>query len=183
MSLSRVWLALAWLTAGCGGQTVEATPLPEPAAPGTIARKCDGGRLLEDLDPSCRRVEVKRTAATGMASAIEREGATDLDLCAAWSSGGPAPQSIALDFGGEPQAVTDVILVPEMTVDGKTRHVFEGSHDGESFTEIAVMEAQMKSGIAMTAELPGKPYRFLRIRTTDSPSHVAWREVIPLGCQ
>lgn len=187
MTAARTWERLgswAWVpfVAGCGAPTVAPDAYPDRPSPGTIARKCDALRLLEDLDPKCRRVEIKQSAATGMASEIERDAATDLDLCAAWSSGGAAPQSIAFDFG-TPRSITRVIVVPEMTEGGKARHAFEGSEDGKVFEEITVMEGHLQSGVAVTAELPNAPHRFLRIKSTSSPSPIAWREVIPLSCE
>lgn len=174
--------AWSWVAVGCATPVVEPKPMPEPPDTGTVARKCDAKRLFSDLEPACSRVEVKQSIATGMASTLEREAASDLDLCAGWNAGAAPTQSIAFDFGA-PEPITDLILVPEMTPDGKARHVVEGSADGETFSEIVVMEAHLQSGVPVTVELPGAPHRFIRIRTTASPSVVAWREVIPLRCR
>jgi len=108
----------------------------------------------------------------------------DGDSCTVWSSGGFAPAAFDLDFG-RTAIVHGVVLVPEMTPEeGETVNVVEASDDGERYAPVLlfrrVMQTKRPVAVLFTETVSA---RFLRVRTVQTESWVAWREVVPFACE
>lgn len=205
---AAIWVSVG--AAGCGptpitaaaplASTEEAAPEPEPAeveprrspaqiagdAPDEPARvaagaECDLEPRIAELARGCERL--RGVAATGTGAEPAAVAAFDGDACSVWSSGGFAPQSATLDLGAK-TAVTAVLLVPEMSPPSATvHHTLEISDDGRRFQPLGQLRAPMRTGEVVELPIPGGiTTRFLRVSTSESPSRVAWRDVVVLRC-
>jgi hypothetical protein len=128
----------------------------------------------------CRRLIPREARGSGRSP--DAGLAFDGDACTVWNAGGFAPQELVVDLG-EPAVIDRFVLVPEMTPDGAVRHVIETSLDGRHFEPAHRVEGPLRSGQLQEMVLPTPlRTRFLRIATRDSPSWVAWRDVVLLHC-
>jgi hypothetical protein len=80
--------------------------------------------------------------------------------------------------------VSGVTLVAQMTPDGAVTHVIEASSNGSTWTNVRTITRTMANGGAYGVDFPGAGVttRFLRVRTTSTPSWVAWKEIVPYQC-
>jgi hypothetical protein len=207
----RLWTALgmviAGLAAGCGPSPVVMAPPPdpppptegsapveEPRSPLQIAGDphdpgsrpaardaCDLEPRIAALAPGCERL--RGVSASGTGSEPAAVSAFDGDACSIWNSGGFAPQSATIDLGA-PMAITSVFLVPEMSPATATvQHILEVSGDGKRFSRLGELRAVMRTGEIVELPIPGgAEARFLRVTTSESPSWVAWRDIVVLRC-
>jgi hypothetical protein len=200
-------LAMTW-PLGCGPSPVIMAPPPEPPpteeqqtapaegqrSPAQVAtdpegagalpvahNTCDLAPRVAALAPGCERL--RGVAALGTGAERAAVAAFDGDACSIWSSGGHAPQSATLDLGA-PMHVSMVLLVPEMTPSPATvHHILEVSDDGKSFVRLGQLRTTMRTGEVVELPIPGGvETRFLRVTTSESPSWVAWRDVVVLRC-
>ena len=128
---------------------------------------------------SCRAIPTHAHEATGDPTASPAL-AFDGDASTLWNAGGFAPQAIRARLGG-PQdevAVAALVLVPEMTPNGPTRHVIELDHE-----HLFTMQASLETS-ATYVVLFGAPVRSrsVTVRTYRSPSWIAFREITPITC-
>jgi hypothetical protein len=152
-------------------------PEPRPAARAT----CDLGPRIAALAPGCERLH--GVAAFGTNSTPTAPAAFDGDECTIWHAFNVAPQSVTLDLGA-PMAISAVLLVPEMSPATATvQHTLEVSDDGNRFSRLGELRAVMRTGEIVELPIPGgAEARFLRVTTSESPSWVAWRDIVVLRC-
>jgi hypothetical protein len=156
-------------------------PGEEPTAVAGQANVCDLEPRIAALGRRCVRLSGVSAVGTGADQAAVP--AFDGDTCTIWNSGGFAPQSATLDLGA-PKFISTILLVPEMTPSrGLVHHTVEVSDDGRLFQKLGELKLTMRTGEAIELPVPnGVTTRFLRITTSESPSHVAWRDVALVRC-
>lgn len=141
---------------------------------------CPLDRAVAALGAGCERLPA--TQMWGARAPAATQAAFDGDGCTVWNSGGPPPQAAGMDLG-EPVEIAGLLLLPEMTPDGKVTHVIEISTDGRSFERIGSIQAPMQTGVPYEMRLPEPAIaRFIRVVTTESPSWVAWRDIVAVRC-
>jgi hypothetical protein len=157
-----------------------------PAAPKIRAlhfpkpKTCRADDLLKLIGQGCHAITPTAVRASGQPQATT---AVDRDTCTHWNSDAPPPQLIAIELP-EGEALAAVLLVPEMTPGkGVVTHVLETSQDGDAFDARFIVRAQMESESVYAVLWPkAESTRHLRVRTVESPSWVAWREIVALAC-
>jgi hypothetical protein len=156
-------------------------PEEEPARVAGPTNACDLEPRIAALGRQCVRLSGVSAVGTGADQAAVP--AFDGDACTIWNSGGFAPQSATLDLGS-PKFISAILLVPEMTPSrGLVHHTVEVSDDGRLFQRLGELKLTMRTGEAIELPVPnGVTTRFLRITTSESPSHVAWRDVAIIRC-
>ncbi|MBI1764137.1 MAG: discoidin domain-containing protein [Acidobacteria bacterium] len=104
--------------------------------------------------------------------------AADGNAATAWNAGGFAPQWIQLDLGRN-RLVSRINLTVAQNPAGQTSHVLEGRLAGATvWTNITTLTSFTQNGQQLSYALPiARTFRFLRVRTTLSPSWVAWHEI------
>ena len=109
--------------------------------------------------------------------------ALDGNLATSWNSGGTVPQAIELELAVGAQ-VAGVLMSPDMIPNfGVVTHVIETAGPSGAFDRGYVGRAYMTNGALYAMVFP-RPLagRYLRIRSLESPSHIAWREIVPFRC-
>ena len=150
------------------------------------------GSLLELLAPRdhpdpCARVDVPRAnLALGARPSASRSlpdgppsAAIDDDAETVWVAGEGPEQWIALRFG-RPVTIGEVQLIVSQHPAGRTRHVVEVRRRGGARWQPVAELAGRTADPERLVVRPGRPLRgvtALRVRTLESPSWVAWREV------
>ncbi len=196
----------------CAGGCSQPTAVPQPeAAPGaaaalplagstagTPAALAPGGssdptqpgfhRLGQNADcalqaPLAALSDCRRLSGRALGVADTSREAFDGDTCTTWNSGEFPPQGVSVDLIDAP-GLDGLLVYPEMTpVTADVTHVVEISDDGETYRSLAILTGVMTSGEGYALRLPKRiATRYLRVRTTASPSWVAWREIVPLLC-
>ncbi len=106
--------------------------------------------------------------------------AVDGELTTAWMSGDYAPQWIEIDLQ-ETVNVTKIRLVVNQYPDGATVHRVWGRGPASDDREQLLYEFRggtTSNQVLETAfPAPGRPVRFIRVETTESPSWVSWSEI------
>jgi hypothetical protein len=198
-------LSLLWL-ASCRGPDVVAVPVvapqdaepppkalaqapPEPDGGGAFAivrrepvalNACDLGRAVASLGRGCERFPAMEVAGPRPPGATQ--AAFDGDGCTIWNAGGFPPQTAAMDLGA-PAEIAAFLLLPEMTPNGQASHAIETSIDGRAFQRMGQVQAPMQTGVLYEMVLPEPVLaRFVRVVTTQSPSWVAWRDIVAVRC-
>lgn len=107
--------------------------------------------------------------------------AVDGDPATVWNSGGAAPRWLRVDLGAN-KIISKARMLVEQSPAGQTTHVLEGSLDGVTFYTLGTLTQSTSPGmwIEIPAAVRGE-FRYARIRTTQSPSWVAWAEVRVYG--
>ncbi len=150
------------------------------------------GYLLDLLAPDahpdpCATIAVTRAdkAIGARASASSVHGnerprnAIDEDLDTAWSAGSHPEQWIRLDLA-RPTTVAEVQLLVSQDPAGRTGHIIEVLQRGRhGFVRIGHLTERTADGdwLVFRPKRPVPDVRALRIRTVESPSWVAWREI------
>lgn len=109
--------------------------------------------------------------------------AFDGDPCTVWNARSYPPAEVEVDIA-QAHGFDGLLLVPEMTPrNADVTHVFETSSDDVTYDLLATVQQSMTSGRVYTICF-GAPVeaRHLRVRTTASPSWVAWRDILPVRC-
>jgi uncharacterized protein YceK len=152
---------------GCTNETTDNTSKNVEST----SNAADGGQ------PGGKKLPVKTmTASNTGAGNVTAANATDGDTKTQWSSGGPAPQWIQLDFG-ETTSVSKVRLDASQTPDGPTTHQIYGGPSPSQMELLGTLEGATKDNQWLELNTPAKNVRYLKITTTKSPSWVAWREI------
>ena len=162
------------------------------AADATWGLDDEDGYLLNLLAPDahpdpCATIAVTRAdkaiGARASASSVygnERpRNAIDEDLDTAWSAGSHPEQWIRLDLA-RPTTVAEVQLLVSQKPAGRTSHVVEVLQKGrQGFHRIGQVKERTTDGdwLVVRPKRPVPDVRALRIRTVESPSWVAWREI------
>ncbi len=149
----------------CSVTCSNTTPLPAPVA-------------------GCRNVAPSAVAAgSGVYAGQVAARANDGNRCTSWNSGGYAPATLTLDFG-ETVPMRGVTLVPEMSpTTAGVGHVVEVSDNGSAWRVAHTVSQTMSSGqVYPFAFSQPQSARFLRVRSTSSPSWIAWVEVAVYRC-
>lgn len=141
-------------------------------------------RRLQPIDPEskCTAVKVRSAEASGSMATTSPFSAFDGDACTIWNAGGFAPQAVEARI----DAVTElaaIVLVPEMTpVVGRAVHIIELGA-GDSVRRRLVADATFTSNEGFLVLIDG-PMHVNRVRviTTESPSWIAWREIMLVTC-
>lgn len=131
-----------------------------------------GGEINGALAP------LSRVTASRSASSTYPYLAADGADSTAWNAGGFAPQWVQLDLG-RTRPVSRINLVVGQSPSGRTTHVLEGRLAGvATWTNIATLTSVTQDGQRISYTLPfTRNLRYLRVRTTLSPSWIAWREI------
>ena len=142
---------------------------------------CGEAPLLGVAPATCKRLAGQ--ALTSGANTPASTEAFDGDACSIWQAGGPAPRFAAVDIGPK-QVVTSVILIPEMSEKGHVKQIIESSDDGASYHTQYIVEGEMEPGHAYEVQVK-QPFtaKVVRVSTMQSPTWVAWREILPLSCK
>ena len=112
------------------------------------------------------------------------EKAFDGDPGTTWNSGGNAPQWIEADVGGLKKLVSILLLTDHSDkLTGETVHEIWVSdkpigEDRTAATLVHTFKGQASDSRELKVSFPKEPLvRFVQIRTTQSPTWVAWREI------
>ena len=97
-----------------------------------------------------------------------------------WGSGGFAPQWIEIDLQGQ-YVISEIRLLPSQTPPGDTTHQLfvKGTYTKNRYVLLHTFEGFTADGrwIALQLPEPIRGVRFVKIKTTSSPSWVSWREI------
>jgi hypothetical protein len=184
-------LALLALAAGCAARR----PGPTRTIASKQARTARSAVTYRRLSPiaasatvlddavramgSCARIPI---ATTTSSSTVPTDAATDGDLTTVFNSGAFGPHTLTLDLA-EPNVVSALVLATEQTPDGVTSHVIEISDDGAAWSELATLRGHTTTETVYAATVRRSPRaRYVRIRTIDSPSWIAFRDVAVISC-
>ena len=142
---------------------------------------CDPTPSLARLGAGCHRIAPSNVRASGN----DPNGvgaAVDANVCTLWNAGAVAPQSIEFDVPPDAE-IAGIFVTPEMTPSGTTTHVIEIQRANGTFEALHVVRGEMTTQVpsAMIFVRSVRATR-LRLRTLESPSWVAWREVFPFVC-
>jgi cysteine-rich repeat protein len=119
---------------------------------------------------------------TASSSATPPSAAADLDRCTSWNAGGSPQQWWMADFG-TPHPINGVTVVVEMAPYGNSTHVIETSNNGVDFaTTYTVSQYLVDQYEYSFLFVTPVTARYLRVKTTTSPSWVAWWEVGIFSC-
>lgn len=141
---------------------------------GPIAADC---ALTSFVPPGCTRV-LPISSHSGDMSAV---GSADDDTCTVWNSGAFPPHELVMELPPE-TPIAGLLLATEQTPDGTTTQIVETSDDGAAWTELAALHGHTITQTVYGARTARRTARFVRIRTTESPSWVAFRDVAMLSC-
>lgn len=134
--------------------------VPPPAGPPNIAL----GR------PATGSGSYRKSAASGAV-----DGSSEF----IWNSGDYAPQWIEIDLGS-PQSIGEISLLTAQSPDGDTVHRVLGKASAGAPYDLLYEFAGFTTDDQWLHHAPSAPWenvRYLRIRTIESPSWVAWREI------
>jgi RHS repeat-associated protein len=108
--------------------------------------------------------------------------AMDGSLGTMWNSGGFAPQWIQLDLG-QPSTISQIRLNVAQLPNGQTTHEIYGGTDPQALTLMRTISGATQDGqwLEPTFSPAVSNIRYLQIRTTASPSWVAWNEIEVYG--
>ncbi len=142
---------------------------------------CDPTRVVSEFGAGCVRSPVAAVRVSGDQAGVAN--AADGDTCTHWNSAQPPPAAISLEMA-EGASVAGLVLVGESTpAEALVTHVIETSDDGELFVAAFRVGGITKTQIPSTVVFPTPIHRrHIRVRTTQSPSWIAWRDVVPFGC-
>ena len=149
--------------AGRTGQDEPASASPEPSA-------------SADLSAAQPAITV---GASSVFAANTPGLAIDGDARTSWNAGASAPAWIELDLGDE-RTVTMIRLLTEQSPPGRTvHHILVASDDG-AYTTVHVLDGHTETGRWLTfrPEAPLERVRAVVVETVESPSWVAWREIV-----
>ncbi len=109
------------------------------------------------------------------------EMAVDGRLDTQWGSGDLPPQWISIDLGEETQ-ITGIDLHVAQFPNGLTEHHLEASNDESTWSTLKVFNGETIGGEVLRYEV-SEPvsFRYIRVRTTASPSWVSWKEISVFG--
>lgn len=131
------------------------------------------------MGPSCARVPVASVVSSSSLPAVD---AVDGDVATVFNSGAFMPHELTIDLT-EPNVVSALVLTTEQTPAGVTTQVVEISDDGVSWSELASLRGYTTTETVYAATVRRAPRaRYVRIRTIESPSWVAFREVAVVSC-
>ncbi len=189
--------------AGCAGRSDGGTPsvpgpglaaaTPAVAAPAFAPARvvplggaepwpeCPIGAALAEVGPGCRPNQPIAVSASGSPEAAR--AAIDGDVCTIWNSGDFAPQSLEVDFG-QPVVVSSLVVSIEATPDGPSMHVLETADEQGQWTRRVPLAGVLTTRALYHLVLP-EPIRArrFRVRSTDSASWIAWRELVFMDCR
>lgn len=106
----------------------------------------------------------------------EPEMTTDGEVTTVWNAGGGPPQWIQFDFG-EPTTLSEILLNVEQTPEGHTIHKIFGGPSSDKLKLLGTLDGNTQSGQWLRLKTTANDVRYLKVRTTESPSSVAWREI------
>lgn len=153
----------------------------------------EDGALLDLLSPArqpdpCVPIEVPRAnkaigARASTSAALLGSGpgrAIDDDLDSVWSAGSHPPQWLRVDLGA-PTTISEVQLLVSQEPAGRTTHVIEvrRASGPPGFRRIGRLDGRTREGdwLVIRLKQPLRDVTSLRVRTTQGPSWVAWREL------
>ena len=97
-----------------------------------------------------------------------------------WSSGSDAPQWIQIDLQQD-YFISEIDMVTDQYPDGYTVHLLKAKEeDAPDFSLLETFSGNTQTNQTLTylAPVPLHSYRYIRVETTQSPSWVAWREIM-----
>lgn len=185
----------AWVEAGASVTTRDAAPSSADASSPLVASAetprgpklrvrrlpavegCALDGALARLGTQCRRVQVASIDGTGPGKDDHVERAFDGSRCTHWNAGAFPPQAIRGAIA-DAAPIVGVLLVPEMTPSGNATHVLQlgdKTYVAEAtWTSEALHFVVVDQPAAVTS---------ITVRTTASPSWIAWREIVPFTCE
>jgi hypothetical protein len=142
-----------------------------------------GSRVLDDavaaMGASCARIPAESIASSTGAAAAE---ANDGDVATTFNSGAFGPHQLTIELA-EPVVVSGIVIATEQTPDGVTTQILEVSDDGVVWSEVGVLRGHTTTQTVYAATLrPAPRARLVRVRSTESPSWIAFREVVLVSC-
>ena len=143
----------------------------------------DVQQYMERLGRGCMALNAIRARASG----DDPHGgvpAFDDHLETTWNARHGPPQVIAFDLS-EGSVVSGLLLIPEMTPSpAMVTHVVEYTGSDQQSHGAFIVRSTMASSHLYAVMFP-EPLttRSISVRTTESPSWVAWREIVPIACE
>ncbi|MBL8604225.1 MAG: discoidin domain-containing protein [Myxococcales bacterium] len=108
--------------------------------------------------------------------------ANDGNRCTAWNAGNYPQQTLLLDFGSA-QTLSGITLMPEMSPGTATvTHLVETSNDRSTWAVARTITQVMTNAQTYPFTFTAVSARYLRVRSTASPSWIAWREIAVFRC-
>lgn len=138
---------------------------------------CEVDVVLARLGVGCRRVQVASIEGTGPGKVDRAERAFDGSRCTHWNAGAFHPQAIRGAIT-DSAPISGVLLVPEMTPNGNATHVVELG--ANVFVAEAAWTSEALHFVAFDRPAPATS---ITVRSTASPSWIAWREIVPFTCE
>lgn len=99
-----------------------------------------------------------------------------------WGAGADAPQWIEIDLG-QGYSITEIRLLVAQWPEGSTTHRIQGRSPGGSLIDLHTFRQETQGGewLVFTPETPIDNVQIIRVDTLNSPSWVAWGEIIVYG--
>jgi hypothetical protein len=151
------------------------TAVGEVKVPARLIRLCK-------IEPAPPRKAPAGVRASGTWEQFVPQRAFDGDRGTDWNSGGYAPQWIEADLGA-PTRLSDILLIPVHDIVGVTTHEVWVSDspigDDRSKAKLAhTFQGETTDRQPLKFDFPkGTSARYVQVRTTQSPTWVAWWEV------
>ncbi len=74
-------------------------------------------------------------------------------------------------------SVSGTRVIPQQTPAGHTIHKIYGGPSSDNLKLLGVLDGDTKSGQWLTLKTTANDVRYLKVRTTESPSWISWREI------
>jgi hypothetical protein len=152
---------------------------------GACSSTCSGNVALTfPYVAGCTNVAPGKTyAVTGAYGGTTGASAADANTCTAWNSGGFAPATWQVDLGASTGNLRGVTVIPNMQPNGSVGHVVETSPDGTTWTARVTISQAMSNGVVYSFDFGTYvTARYVRVRSTSSPSWIAWTEIAVFKC-
>jgi len=94
-----------------------------------------------------------------------------------WNAGAHPPQWVEFDLGCI-KSISNISLKVEQSPDGVVTHYIKAGQDPNPRQVVATLQGHTTNGETLRANWPALQARYVRIETTQSPSWVAWRDII-----
>jgi len=155
-----------------------------PPLPNAIARG-----VMVAFPPIAKEVKTggnlafkKRTTASGTWFLSNSDNGVDENIDTTWNSGGHPPQWLMVDLG-EPFTIAKIEAVVAQSGEDKTTHIFSVTTGDYREKDVKTFSQKTKSGDLLTATFdpPLTDVIRVKVKTTESSSWVAWREIRAFG--
>ncbi len=169
-----------WQVYGLEGELLAEYAANAPAALPQREYGYRNGELLVTADTTMSKLPVTTATASSAYGANAPTQAIDGNEATAWIASGGPTQWIELDLGAA-TSVRKLRLKVNQSPDGATTHQLSGGTTPGALSPLATLTGTTQHGAWVEATFAPTSVRYVRIKTTSSPSWVAWSEVEVYG--